>query len=75
MIEAYKIGVALTMTSNAPALLKTLTSHLLGVNVKVSELEKNFGKLSKALGGGLAIAGGSALIGMFGKISDHGVAS
>ncbi len=71
MSDIYKIAVALTMTSNAPALLATLSKHLLGVHADVKKLEGGLNRLHVALGGSFAIASGAAMIGMLKDVTGH----
>lgn len=75
MADVYKVAVALSMTSNAPAFLSALSSKLLHVHSQVKDLEGGLTRLNRiklAVGGGLAIAGGSAALAAVGKMVDKG---
>lgn len=72
MTEVYKVGVALAMTSNAPQVLKALSSGLLGVNAQVKQLTGGFDKLKLAIGGAFAIFAGREMLGAFDKIVKAG---
>lgn len=71
MNEAYKIAVALTMTSNAPAFLASLSRQILGVHANVKQLEGGFNRLHVAIGGGLMMASGIAVLGLWEKMTDQ----
>jgi hypothetical protein len=73
MSEVYKIAVQLSMMSNAPAFLSMQSHQLLGVHTKVKDLEKGFGRLHAAIGGGIAVAAGAAILSTYGMIADHGI--
>lgn len=60
------------MTSNAPAVLSTLSSQLLGVHAKVKDLEKGFTRLYGVVSGGVMIAGGAAGLSVLNKMADKG---
>jgi Phage tail lysozyme len=62
MTEAYKVGVKLAMTSNAPEMLAVISKSLLGINTKVTDLTKNFGTLGKAIGGALGVFAGEKIL-------------
>jgi hypothetical protein len=59
---SYKVGVALALTSNHAEILGALGKHLLGVNVKIKDLEENFGRVGKALGGAFAMVTGGVIL-------------
>lgn len=67
-MEAYRISVAIAMSSNHSAVLSALSSGLLGVHAKVKDLEGGFNKLKTAIGGALAIGAGIAMFDMMGKL-------
>ncbi|KTS09734.1 hypothetical protein SB2_11810 [Methylobacterium radiotolerans] len=74
-MDVYKVAVALSMTSNAPAFLSALSSKLLHVHAQVKDLEGGLNRLNRiklAVGGGLAIAGGTAALAVVGKMVDKG---
>jgi hypothetical protein len=74
-MDVYKVAVALSMTSNAPAFLSALSSKLLHVHAQVKDLEGGLTRLNRiklAVGGGLAIAGGTAALAVVGKMVDKG---
>ncbi len=71
MSDVYKIAVALQMTSNAPAFLSMLSRQILGVDVGVKAVTSSFNRLHVAIGGGVALAAGAALLGMWKSIGDE----
>jgi hypothetical protein len=73
--DVYKVAVALSMQSNAPAFLSALSSKLLHVHTQVKDLEGGLNRLNKiklAVGGGLAIAGGAATLKLLEGMVDKG---
>ena len=69
-MDVYKVSIALAMSSNHAAVLGALSSHLLGVNTRVTQLHNNFGRLKTVIGGAFAIGAGMALFGVMEKIVD-----
>lgn len=62
------------MTSNAPAFLAALSHKILGVHAHVKDLEGGLNRLSRiklAIGGGLMIAGGTAMLSGLKSITDQ----
>ncbi len=74
MSDIYRIAVRLTMESNAPAFLASLAQQLLHVHANVRDLEGGLLRLNRvklAIGGGLAIAGGVAMLDVLKKMTDQ----
>lgn len=75
MADAYKVAVSLVMQSNAPAFFSALSSKILHTHAQVKDLEGGLTRLSRiklAVGGGLALAGGAAMLSQLGKVLDKG---
>lgn len=78
MSDVYRVAVALQMSSNHSAILGALASGLIGAQHQVSKLNKGLAettgamtRMKLALGGGLALAGGTAILATLKKITDH----
>ena len=61
-MDAYKISIALAMSSNHAAVLSALSSHLLGVHANVEKLQGGFTKLKTLIGGALAVGAGVTIL-------------
>ena len=61
-MDVYKIGVKLAMTSNHSQVISALSSSLLGVNAKVSQLTGGFSRLKLAIGGAFGVFAGEKMI-------------
>ncbi|SDA18434.1 hypothetical protein SAMN02799622_02029 [Methylobacterium sp. UNC378MF] len=79
MSDVYKVAVALQMSSNASAILGSLATHLIHAHHQVDKLNKGLNdttsamnRVKLAIGGGLAIAGGTAALAVVGKMVDKG---
>ena len=62
MIDVFRVGVHLGMTSNAPQLLGVIARHFAGIHANAKELEKSFGKVALAVGGVVSAMAGLGLI-------------
>lgn len=71
-MEVYKIGVAIGLVNNMSSVLAVIGRDVLGLNVKVKDVERAFGKWAGAIGSVAGILGGTAVIGGLGKIAEHG---
>jgi hypothetical protein len=69
-VDVYKIGIALSMSSNHAAVLSALSSHLLGVHAKVNNLTGGFSRLKFAIGGALSVAAGFTILDTMVKLVD-----
>ena len=72
MIDAYKIGVALSLNSNHAQVLQSLATGLLGINAKVKDLEGGFGRLKLAIGGVAGVMAGAGILKGLADIAKHG---
>jgi hypothetical protein len=70
--EVFKVGVALTLASNAEQVLGVMGSRLLGVHVKAQDLEKQFDRVKLAIGGAFALGGAKAMLDIMGKLIAKG---
>ncbi len=62
MIDVFRVGVHLGMTSNAPQMLGLIARHFAHLNTGAKELEKSFGKVALAVGGVVSAMAGLGLI-------------
>lgn len=62
MIDVFRVGVHLGMTSNAPQMLGLIAKHFAHINAGAKELEKSFGKVALAVGGVVSVMAGLGLI-------------
>jgi len=67
-VDIYKISIALAMSSNHNAILSALSSHLIGINAHVNQLQSNFGKLKLAIGSAFAVGTGVVILETMGKL-------
>jgi len=67
-VDIYKISIALAMSSNHNAILSALSSHLIGINAHVNQLQSNFGKLKLAIGSAFAVGAGVVILETMGKL-------
>lgn len=72
MTDVYRIGVSLMMTSNVSQVMQVMSRDILGVHAQVEKLEGAFGRLGRAIMGGLAIAGGAGILGTLKDVANHG---
>lgn len=71
-MEVYKIGVAIGLTNNVSSVLAIIGRDLLGLGVKIKDVEGNFKGWTKAIGGVAGILGGSDMISGFVALAKHG---
>jgi hypothetical protein len=78
MSDVYKVAVALQMSSNHAGVLGALASGLIGAHHHVTKLNKGLAettgamtRLKLAIGGGLALAGGTAILATLKNVTDH----
>ncbi|MGI4793143.1 MAG: hypothetical protein ACRYG8_03475 [Janthinobacterium lividum] len=62
MIDVFRVGVHLGMTSNAPQMLGLIARHFAGIHANAKELEKSFGKVALAVGGVVSAMAGIGLV-------------
>lgn len=62
MIDVFRVGVHLGMTSNAPQLLGVIARHFAGIHADAKQLEKQLGKVSLAVGGVVSAMAGIGLV-------------
>lgn len=72
MVNPYKIAVHIALTNGMSSVLAKLSKEILGINTKVKDIEKTFGKWSYAVGGTAAIMGGVAIFGGLFKVAKAG---
>ena len=66
IIDVFKIGVHIGMTSNATQVLQTMLRHLTGVHASAKQINAQFATMAKLAGGAvLAIGGFKALEGIW----------
>jgi hypothetical protein len=71
-MDAYKIGVHLSMTNGVSPVLGVIAQDLMGVDTKVKETEAGFGRWKTAIIGIGAIMAGGAILGAMGDLVHHG---
>ena len=59
-MDVYRIGVTIGLTNNMSSVLAVIGRDVLGLNTKVSDVEKNFNGWAKAIGSVAGIIGGTA---------------
>ena len=71
-MEAYKIMVSIGLANGMSPILAVIGRDVLGLNTKVQDVEKSFGRWGLAAGGVAGILGGSAMLGSMVKLVEHG---
>ncbi|MGI4945761.1 MAG: hypothetical protein ACRYHQ_35250 [Janthinobacterium lividum] len=72
MAEIYRIGVAIGMQDNATAVLQSLSKSLIGLNLKVADVEKGLNRVKVAALGLGAVFAGRELIHGFAALATSG---
>ena len=62
MIDVFRVGVHLGMTSNAPQMLGVIAQHFGHLHIKAQELERQFGRVAVAAGGAVAALAGVGIV-------------
>jgi hypothetical protein len=62
MVEPYKVGISLALSSNHEQVFAALAKGLLGVNTNINQLHGNFAKLGKIIGGSFAMITGGVIL-------------
>ena len=62
MIDVFKVGIHLGMTSNAPAMLGVIARHFAGIHASAQQLQHQFGKVALAVGSVAAAMAGLSLV-------------
>jgi hypothetical protein len=62
MADVYRIGVAIGMTDNASQVLQALGKSLLGLNLKIKDIEGGFGRIKLAALGLVGVLGGREML-------------
>jgi hypothetical protein len=70
--EAYRVGVAIALSSNATQVFGALGQHFLGLNKHLMNFQNNWKKTAALVGGGLGILGGVAVLKGAAKLVEHG---
>jgi hypothetical protein len=78
MIDVFAVGVRLSMTGNATAVLQEMMRHLTGIQGSTNAINANFTRMALLAGGAMAaVAGAAALRGLWdmvkaaGKLNDE----
>lgn len=69
-MDVYKIGIALSMSSNHNAILSALSSHLLHAHANVNNLTSGFSRLKVAIAGALSATAGIGILHTMAKLVD-----
>jgi hypothetical protein len=72
VIEAWKIGVSLAMTSNASQVLGVLGRDLFGLGQRAKALEGQLNRVKVAAIGALGVIAGTAALAVMGKLVSYG---
>lgn len=70
-MDVYRIGVALSMTSNHAGVLSAMSSQLLHAHAAANKLQGGLDRLKLAIGGAFAMTGGMAILGTLKKVTAH----
>lgn len=71
-MDVYKIAVRIALTNDMSPVLAIISRDLLGVNAKVRDIEKGFGRWAQVAGGAAAVLGGVAIISGMAKLAERG---
>jgi hypothetical protein len=72
MADIYRIAVTIALTNGMSSVLAIIGRDVMGLNTKVKDIEKGFGRWGLAIGGAEAVLGGAAIFGGMAKLAKHG---
>ncbi len=71
-MEAYKIGIAISMTNGVSAVLGVIARDMMGLHVKAEQLQGSFNKVKLAAMGAAGVMVGAAVFRGMGVLVEHG---
>lgn len=70
MIDAYKIGVSLSMTNNVSGVLAVIAKDVMGLHGHIDRTTESLGRMKLAMVGAASVMGGAAILGVMKNLAD-----